>query len=155
LFRMLYLRSTEPLSVLLGLPSAQSASQRSVMGLPPPAPEAARFACDQATAALEPMIHLWRDHRPELLWAATARFLDDMAQSTRTQGVGPLYAFRDIPRPPPVCPAPPARAALFLAMDRNFASREIRLIDWSAAVAEVVEGPAEIPRLHGFGIHKG
>jgi len=29
------------------------------------------------------------------------------------------------------------------------------LIDWSAAVAEVVGGPAEVPRLHGFGIHKG
>src|SRR5262249_48110204 len=101
LFRMLYLRSTEPLSVLLGLPSA---SQRSVMGLPPPASEAARFACDQATAALEPMIHLWRDHRPELLWAATARFLGDMAQSTRTHGVRLLYAIRDIPLSPPDCP---------------------------------------------------
>jgi hypothetical protein len=155
LFRMLYLRSTEPLSVLLGLPSAQSASQRSVMGLPPPAPEAARFACDQATAALEPMIHLWRDHRPEPLWAATARFLDDMAQSTRTHGVRLLYAIRDIPLPPPDCPAVSARADLLLAMDREFTSRGIRLIDWSAAVANVVGGPAEVPRLHGFGVHKG
>src|SRR5262245_33683416 len=152
-FRMLYLRSTEPLPVVLGL--AQSASQRSVMGLPPPASEAARFACDQATAALEPMIHLWRDHRPELLWAATARFLDDMAQSTRTHGVRFLYAIRDIPLPPPDCPATSARADLLLAMDREFTSRGIRLIDWSAAVAEVVGGPAEVPRLHGFGIHKG
>ena len=40
-------------------------------------------------------------------------------------------------------------------MDREFTDRGIRLIDWSAAVAEVVGGPAEIPRLHGFGIHKG
>src|SRR5215470_337459 len=154
-FRMLYLRSTEPLSVLLGLPSAQSASQRSVMGLPPPASEAARFACDQAAAALEPMLHLWRDHRPELLWAATARFLDDMAQSTQTHGVRLLYAIRDIPLPPPDCPATSARASLLLAMDREFTSRGIRLIDWSAAVAEVVGGPAELPGLHGFGIHKG
>jgi len=154
-FRMLYLRSTEPLSVLLGLPSAQSATQRSVMGLPPPASEAARFACEQATAALEPMIHLWRDHRPELLWAATARFLDDMAQSTRAHGVRLLYAIRDIPLPPSDCPATSARADLLLAMDREFTSRGIRLIDWSAAVAEVVGGPAEVPRLHGFGIHKG
>jgi hypothetical protein len=154
-FRMLYLRSTEPLSVLLGLSSVQSATQRSVMGLPPPASEAARFACEQATAALEPMIHLWRDHRPELLWAATARFLDDMAQSTRTHGVRLLYAIRDIPLPPPDCPATSARADLLLAMDREFTSRGIRLIDWSAAVAEVVGGPAEVPRLHGFGIHKG
>jgi hypothetical protein len=155
LFRMLYLRSTEPLSVLLGLPSAQSASQRSVVALPPPASEAARFACDQATAALEPMIHLWRDHRPELLWAATARFLDDMAHSTRTHGVRLFYAIRDIPLPPPDCPAISARADLILAMDREFTSRGIHLIDWSAAVAEVVGGPAEVPRLHGFGIHKG
>ena len=154
-FRMLYLRSTEPLSVLLGLPSAQSASQRSVMGLPPPASEAARFACDQAAAALEPMLHLWRDHRPELLWAATARFLDDMAQSTQTHGVRLLYAIRDIPLPPPDCPATSARASLLLAMDREFTSRGIRLIDWSASVANVVGGPAEIPRLHGFGVHKG
>ena len=154
-FRMLYLRSTEPLSVLLGLPSAQSTSQRSVMGLPPPASEAARFACEQATAALEPMIHLWRDHRPELLWAATARFLDDMAQSTRAHGVRLLYAIRDIPLPPSDCPATSARADLLLAMDREFTSRGIRLIDWSSAVAEVVGGPAEVPRLHGFGIHKG
>jgi hypothetical protein len=29
------------------------------------------------------------------------------------------------------------------------------LIDWSAAVAKVVGGPAEVLRLHGFGIHKG
>src|SRR5262249_30264071 len=155
LFRMLYPRNTEPLPVLLGLPSAQSASQRSVMGLPPPASEAARFACDQATAALEPMIHLWRDHRPELLWAATARFLDDMAQSTRAHDVRLLYAIRDIPLSPPDCPATSARAGLLLAMDREFASRGIRLIDWSAAVAKVVGGPAELPRLHGFGVHKG
>jgi hypothetical protein len=125
------------------------------MGLPPPASEAARFACDQAAAALEPMIHLWRDHRPELLWAATAQFLDDMAQSTQTHGVRLFYAVRDIPLPPPDCPATSARASLLLAMDREFTSRGIRLIDWSAAVANVVGGPAEVPRLHGFGVHKG
>jgi hypothetical protein len=155
LFRMLYLRSTESLSVLLGLPSAQSASQRSVPALAPPESEVARFACDQATAALEPMIHLWRDHRPELLWAATARFLDDLAQSARTHGVRVLYAIRDIPLPFADCPATSARADLILAMDHEFTGRGIRLIDWSAAVAEVAGGPAEIPRLHGFGIHKG
>src|SRR5262249_3105228 len=44
-FRMLYLPSTEPWSVLLGLPPAQPVSQRSIMGMPPPASEAARFAC--------------------------------------------------------------------------------------------------------------
>src|SRR5438034_2854369 len=118
-FRMLYLRSTEPLSVLLGLPSAQPASQRSLPALRPPSSEAARFACDQAAAALEPMIHLWRDHRPELLWAATAQFLDDMAQSTQTHGVRLFYAVRDIPLPPPDCPATSARASLLLAMDRE------------------------------------
>jgi len=126
-----------------------------VMGLPPPASEAARFACNQAAAELEPMLNLWRDHRPELLWAATARFLDDVARSTRTHGVRLLYAIRDIPLPPPDCPATSARASLLLAMDREFTSRGIRLIDWSAAVANVVGGPAEIPRLHGFGVHKG
>ena len=141
--------------MLLGLPSAQSAGQQSLPALAPPASEATRFACDQATAALEPMIHLWRDHRPELLWAATARFLDDMAQSTRTHGVRLLYAIRDIPLPPRDCPATSARAELLLAMDHEFTSRGIRLIDWSAVVAEVVGGSAEVPRLHGFGIHKG
>jgi len=30
----------------------------------------------------------------------------------------------------------------------------MHFIDWSTAVAEVV-GPAEVPRLYGFGIHKG
>src|SRR6516225_5421203 len=155
LFRMLYLRSKEPLLVLLGRPSAHSASQRSVMRLSPPASEAARVACDQAAAALEPMLHLWRDHRPELLWAATTRFLDDMGQSARTHGVRLLYAIRDIPLPPPDCPATSTRADLLLVMDREFTSRGIRLLDWSAAVAEVVGGPAELPGLHGFGIHKG
>ena len=141
--------------MLLGLPSAQSAGQQSALAVPPPASEAARVACDNATAALEPMIDLWRDHRPELLWAATARFLDDLGQSARTRGVRVLYAIRDIPLPPPDCPAASARASLLLAMDREFTSRGIRLINWSAAVAEVVGGPAEVPRLHGFGIHKG
>ena len=155
LFRMLYLRSKEPLLVLLGLPSAQSAGQQSALAVPPPASEAARVACDNATAALEPMIDLWRDHRPELLWAATARFLDDLGQSARTHGVRVVYAIRDIPLPPPDCPATSARADLLLAMDHEFTGRGIRLIDWSAVVAEVVGGPAEIPRLHGFGIHKG
>jgi hypothetical protein len=101
------------------------------------------------------MIHLWRDHRPELLWAATARFLDDMAQSTRTHGVRLLYAIRDIPLPPPNCPVVSTQASLLLAMDREFTSRGIHLIDWTAAVAEVVGGPAGVPRLHGFGVHKG
>jgi hypothetical protein len=78
-----------------------------------------------------------------------------MAQSTRTHGVRLLYAVRDIPLPPPDCPATSARAELLLAMDREFSNRGIHLIDWSAAVAEVVGGPAEVPRLHGFGIHKG
>jgi len=57
--------------------------------------------------------------------------------------------------PPADCRATSARAELLLAMNREFTSRGIHLIDWSAAVAEVVGGPTEIPRLHGFGIHKG
>src|SRR5260370_37480508 len=100
------------------------------------------------------MVDVGRDHRPELLWAATARFLDDMAQSTQTHGVRLFYAVRDIPLPPPNCPATFARASLLLAMDREFTSRGIHLIDWSAAVANVVGGPAEVPRLHRFGVHK-
>jgi hypothetical protein len=44
---------------------------------------------------------------------------------------------------------------MLLVMDREFSNRGIHLIDWSAAVAEVVGGPAEVPGLHGFGIHKG
>ena len=154
-FRMLYLRSREPLSVLLSLPSAQSTGQRAVLAPPPPASDTARAACDQTTAALEPMIHLWRDHRPDLLWAATARFLDDLADSTRTHRIRIVYAIRDIPLLPRNCPATSARADLLSAMDREFTSRGIRLIDWSAAVAEVAGGPTELPRLHGFGIHKG
>jgi hypothetical protein len=78
-----------------------------------------------------------------------------MAQSTQTHGVRLFYAIRDIPLPPPDCPATSARASLLLAMDREFTSRGIHLIDWSAAVANVVGGPAEVPRLHGFGVHKG
>jgi hypothetical protein len=154
-FRMLYLRSREPLWVLLGLPSAQASSQRFVPALPTPASDAARLACDQATAAVKPMIDLWRDHRPELLWAATARFLDDLAQSARTHGVRVLYAIRDIPLPPVDCPATSARADLLSAMDGAFASRGLHLIDWSATIAEIVGGAADVPRLHGFGVHKG
>jgi len=59
--------------------------------------------------SLEPMIDLWRDHRPDLLWAATARFLDDLAQSARSHGVRVLYAVRDIPLPPADCAAASAR----------------------------------------------
>jgi hypothetical protein len=153
--RMLYLRSKEPWSALLGLPSAPSAAQRPALAAPTPASDAARVACERAAAALEPMIDLWRDHRPELLWAATARFLDDLAQSGRSHGVRLLYAVRDIPLPPADCPAASARADLLVHMQREFTSRGIQLIDWSAAVAKVVGGPAHVPQLHGFGIQTG
>jgi hypothetical protein len=153
--RMLYLRSKEPWLVLLGLPSAPSAAQRPALAAPTPASDATRVACERAAAAFEPMIDLWRDHRPELLWAATARFLDDLAQSARSHGVRVLYAVRDIPLPPADCPAASARADLLVHMQREFTSRGIHLIDWSAAVAEVVGGPAHVPQLHGFGIQTG
>jgi hypothetical protein len=152
--RMLYLRSKEPWSVLLGLPSAASAAQGPAPAAPP-ASDAARVACQGAAAALEPMIDLWRDHRPQLLWAATARFLDDLAQSARSHGVRLLYAVRDIPLPPAGCAAASARADLLVHMQREFTSRGIRLIDWSALVAEVAGGPGNLPQLHGFGIHRG
>jgi hypothetical protein len=153
--RMLYLRSKEPWSVLLGLPSVASAAQRPALAAPTPAADAARVACERATAALAPMIDLWGDHRPELLWAATARFLDDLAQSARSHGVRVVYAIRDIPLPPADCPAASVRADLLVHMQHEFTSRGIRLIDWSAAVAEVVGGAAHVPQLHGFGIHTG
>jgi len=153
--RMLYLRSKEPWSVLLGLPSAPSVPQRPALAVPTPASDAARVGCERATAALEPMIDLWRDHRPELLWAATARFLDDLAQSARSHGVRVLYAVRDIPLPPGDCAAASVRADLLAHMQREFTSRGIRLIDWSSLVAEVAGGPAKVPQLHGFGIHRG
>ena len=92
---------------------------------------------------------------PELLWAATARFLDDLAQSARSHGVRVLYAVRDIPLPPADCAAASARADLLVHMQREFTSRGIGLIDWSALVAEVAGGPANLPQLHGFGIHRG
>jgi hypothetical protein len=152
--RMLYLRSKEPWSVLLGLPSAASAAQGPAP-VAPPASDAARVACQRATAALQPMIDLWRDHRPELLWAATARFLDDLAQSARSHGVRVLYAVRDIPLPPADCAAASARADLLVHMQREFTSRGIGLIDWSALVAEVAGGPGNLPQLHGFGIRRG
>src|SRR2546429_5236777 len=118
--RMLYLRSKEPWSVLLGLPSAASAAQRPALAAPTPASDATRVACERAAAALAPMIDLWRDHRPELLWAATARFLDDLAQSARSHGVRVLYAVRDIPLAPGDCPAASARADLLVHMQREF-----------------------------------
>jgi hypothetical protein len=40
-------------------------------------------------------------------------------------------------------------------MQREFISRGIHLIDWSALVAEVAGGPANLPQLHGFGIRRG
>jgi hypothetical protein len=152
--RMLYLRSKESWSVLLGLPSAPSGAQRLALAAPPAA-DAARVACERAAAALEPMIDLWRDHRPELLWAATARFLHDLAQSARSHGVRVLYAVRDIPLPPGDCAAASARADLLAHMQREFTSRGIGLIDWSALVAEAAGGAANVPQLHGFGIHRG
>ena len=49
-----------------------------------------------------------------------------------------------------------ARADLLVHMQRVvLPAAESRLIDWSAAVAEVVGGPARVPQLHGFGIHTG
>jgi hypothetical protein len=152
--RMLYLRNKEPWSVLLGLPSAASAAPRPAPAMPP-ASDAARVACERATVALAPMTDLWRDHRPQLVWAATARFLNDLGQSARSHGVRILYAIRDIPLPPGDCPAASARADLLVHMQREFTSRGIQLIDWSALVAEVAGGPASLPQLHGFGIHKG
>jgi len=101
------------------------------------------------------MIDLWRDHRPELLWAATARFLDDLAQSARSHGVRVLYAVRDIPLPPADCPAASARDDLLVHMHREFTGRGIGLIDWSALVAEVAGGAGNLPQLHGFGTHRG
>jgi hypothetical protein len=155
-FRMLYLRTKQPLSMLLGLPALQPATQRAVPAPATPVADAARIACDQAAAALEPMISLWRNHHPELLWAATARFLDDLAESARVHSVRLLYAIRDIPLSPADCPqATSARANLLLDMDGQFARRGIRLIDWSAAISEIVGGPAGVPQLHGFGIRKG
>jgi hypothetical protein len=155
-FRMLYLRTKQPLSMLLGLPALQHATQRAVPAPATPVADAARIACDQAAAALEPMISLWRNHHPELLWAATARFLDDLAESARVHSVRLLYAIRDIPLSPADCPqATSARANLLLDMDGQFARRGIRLIDWSAAISEIVGGPAGVPQLHGFGIRKG
>jgi hypothetical protein len=155
-FRMLYLRSKEPWPILLGLPAAQSSAQRPTPGPAPPDSDASRLACDQARAALDSMIHLWRDHHPELLWAATARFLDDFAESARSHGVRVFYAIRDIPLPPADCTLPTAvRADLLLNMDRQFTSRGMQLIDWSAAISQVAGGPANVPRLHGFGMHKG
>jgi hypothetical protein len=155
-FRMLYLRTKQPLSMLLGLPALQHATQRAVPAPATPVADAARIACDQAAAALEPMISLWRNHHPELLWAATARFLDDLAESARVHSVRLLYAIRDIPLSPADCPqATSARANLLLDMDGQFARRGIRLIDWSAAISEIVGGPTGVPQLHGFGIRKG
>jgi hypothetical protein len=81
--------------------------------------------------------------------------LDDLAQSARSHGVRVLYAVRDIPLPPADCPAASARADLVAHMQREFTSRGIRLIDWSAIVAEVAGGAANLPQLHGFGIHRG
>jgi hypothetical protein len=40
-------------------------------------------------------------------------------------------------------------------MDHQFTRLGMRLIDWSVAVSEIVGGPTNVPRLHGFGIHKG
>lgn len=155
-FRMLYLRTKQPLSMLLGLPASPPGGKRAVTASSMPTPDAARMACGQASAALEPLISLWRDHRPELLWAATARFLDDLTESARVHSVRLLYAIRDIPLSPADCPqATSARANLLLDMDDQFARRGIRLIDWSAAISEIAGGPTGVPQLHGFGIHKG
>jgi hypothetical protein len=152
--RMLYLRSKEPWSVLLGLPSAPPAAQR-LAPAAPPASDAAHVACERAAATLEPMIDLWRYHRPDLLWAATARFFDDLAQSARSHGVRVLHAVRAIPLPPADCAAASARADLLVHMRREFTSRGIRLIDWSSLVAEVAGGPAKVPQMHVFGMHRG
>ena len=155
-FRMLYFRTKQPLSMLLGLPASPPGGKRAVTASSMPTSDAARMACGQASAALEPLISLWRDHRPELLWAATARFLDDLAESARVHSVRLLYAIRDIPLSPADCPqATSARANLLLDMDDQFARRGIRLIDWSAAISEIAGGPTGVPQLHGFGIHKG
>jgi hypothetical protein len=36
----------------------------------------------------------------------------------------------------------------------EFTSRGIRLIDWSSLVAEVAGGPAKVPQMHVFGMHR-
>jgi hypothetical protein len=148
LFRMLYLRSKQPWAALLGLSS-------------PPAPQRARASesdsdavCRGALAGLAPQIGLWRDHQPERVWRATARYLDDFADSTRQHGVSLIYAVRDIPLPPGNCPAVTVRRAELVAiMQSEFAKRGVRFVDWGAAVAEIAGN--NIGRLHGFGVHRG
>jgi hypothetical protein len=155
-FRMLYFRSQQPLATLLGLMVPSAAIRPPTQAPTTSTSDAARLACDQTIAALRPMLYLWRDHHPELLWAATARFLDDFAESVRVHGVRVFYAIRGIPLSSLDCSeATSMRADLLLHMHQQFSDRGMRLIDWSAVISEIPEGPSDLSRLHGFGVHKG
>ena len=151
LFRMLYLRLKQPWREMFGLSTAQPAQ-----GLVAPAsPPDIVALCDAARAMLEPHVELWLHHRPERDWAATAQFLHDFSQSTRTHGVQALYAMRDIPFPSVPCASVDARRAeLISAMSAEFTRRGMRFVDWSSAVAAVI-GARNLRPLHGFGMHRG
>jgi hypothetical protein len=151
LFRMLYLRAKQSWQEILGLSAAQ-ASARPIPNTAAPDPVA---LCNAAAAMLEPHVEFWLRHRPEREWAATAQFLEDFSQSTKANGVQILYAVRDIPLPPVGCPSVDAlRAELISAVAAEFTRRDLRFVDWSVAVAEVI-GTRNLRPLHGFGVHRG
>jgi hypothetical protein len=152
LLRMLYLRSRQPLPALLGLTAAAAPAAQ----LQPAALDGSQTSCTRAAAALAPMLGFWRDHQPALEWAATARFLEDLARGARARDAAVVYLVREIPLPRSDCAAASsARAELVGEMEREFARRGIRMIDWSAAVAALVGGPSALPGLHGFGLRRG
>ncbi len=147
LFRMLYLRTKEPWRDILGLPSAQAASNQ---------PVTSDIAdCAISVAALARHLALWRDHRPDQDWKLVTHFLDDFAQSTKAHGVAMLYAVREIPLTPAGCaPGETQRAELVSVMDAEFSRRGMRFVDWSGTVAEK-RGNRNLGQLQGFGVRRG
>jgi len=149
LLRVLYLRGKGSWREILGLPTIGPplASARLVS-------ETVTPSCQTATQVIKSYLPLWLDHKPAPVWSATAKFLDEFADSTRAHGVAVIYAIRDIPLTPAECgPAAESRAQLIAAIAAEFKRRDMRFVDWSSTVAELAGD--DLQRLQGFGVNRG
>lgn len=139
--RMVYLRTREPVPQLLGLPGA-------------PAVRKAPAIC--GADRLAAFAQLWLEHQPADQWAATAKFVDELAAATSARGLPATYLMADIPMPAGSCAAERGlRARLLDTINHEFAARRVRFVDWDAAllarIGSADDGSARLSPLHGFG----
>ncbi|WP_341894511.1 hypothetical protein [Ferrovibrio terrae] len=147
LVRLLYLRSRDPLSKLMGI----EASAR--------APASSPVVADTCfTADLRNLQRLWQNHEPAQDWQVTGKFFDELAASRAGRPVKLVYALRDLPMPPARCASQRAqRAAVIDTIEDALATRQIGFIDLEKQLVDIVgvDGSADLRVLRGFGLQIG